>query len=57
MRLLLDENMPKPLVKALFPHEVKRVQDLNWSGILNGELVAKAEGAFDALLTADKNLR
>jgi Domain of unknown function (DUF5615) len=57
MRLLLDENMPKPLVRVLAGHEVKRVQDLGWAGVLNGALVARAEGTFEALLTADKNLR
>jgi hypothetical protein len=57
MRLLLDENLPRALTSLLVPHETKTVQELGWGSIQNGALVAKAEGTFDVLLTADKNLR
>jgi hypothetical protein len=57
MRLLLDENLPRSLKSLLIPHEVKTVQELGWGSISNGDLVAKADGMFDVLLTADKNLR
>lgn len=30
---------------------------MGWAGVTNGELLQKAEGAFDVLITADKKLR
>ena len=57
MRVLLDECVPRPLSKLLPEHEVLTVQRMGWSGINNGELLGRAEGEFDAFITADKNLR
>lgn len=58
MRVLLDENIPVRLKRELVGHRFASVNDadLGWKGIRNGVLLAKAEGRFDALLTADKNL-
>ena len=41
MKVLIDECAPKKL----------------WSGKENGELLADAEGRFDALVTVDQNIR
>jgi Domain of unknown function (DUF5615) len=57
MRLLLDENVPRVLKSLLDGHEVATVQECGWAGIQNGDLVDKAEGSFDALITADRQLR
>lgn len=57
MNILLDENLPRALKRLLPEHEVKTVQDMGWAGYTNGLLLARAEGQFDLLLTADKNLR
>jgi hypothetical protein len=57
MRVLLDENLPRLLKGLLGTHEVKTVQEMQWAGVLNGDLVSRAEAEFDVLLTADKNLR
>ena len=57
MKILFDENLPRPL-KQFFPRdEVQTVQELGWAGIQNGELVNKADLIFDVLVLADKNLR
>lgn len=58
MRILLDEQLPRRLGRALFGHDTRTVQQQGWSGISNGELLrrAAAEG-FDVLLTADQNLQ
>jgi hypothetical protein len=57
MRIILDENLPKPL-KAEFPHHtVTTVQEEGLSGTANGALLARIEGRFDIFITADKNLR
>ena len=58
-KILLDENIPYPLVKyfsKLF--EVASVHDLGWAEKKNGDLIKSllTEG-FEYLLTADKNLR
>ena len=57
MKILLDENIPWPLSRFLSGHEVTSVQREAWAGIQNGELLKKADGSFDALILADKNLR
>ena len=56
MRLLLDESLPRPLVRLLPQHEVRTVAAMGWTGSRNGELLQLAAGEFDALLTADQNL-
>ena len=56
MRLLLDENLPVDLVRALVGHEARTVADLEWKGIKNGELLRRAADRFNALLTMDRRL-
>lgn len=57
MRLLLDESLPWRLRRLLTGHTVTSVQRQGWSGISNGALLRVAAPEFDALLTADQNLR
>ena len=57
MRILLDENLPLPLRPLLRGHEVFSVKYMGWTGVQNGDLLLAAEGRFDVLLLADKNLR
>jgi hypothetical protein len=57
VRILLDENVPHPLMRVLSGHEVSTVQGLGWRGILNGELLRIAEESFDVFILADKNMR
>lgn len=56
-RVLLDECTPLPLGHFLKGVEILTVEDKGWKGLKNGELVDAAEGEFDVLITADKNLR
>jgi predicted nuclease of predicted toxin-antitoxin system len=56
MRLLLDESVPRRFGQSLATHVVRTVVEMGWSGIKNGELLARAANAFDALVTVDKNL-
>ncbi len=56
MRVLLDENLPHDLAALLVGHQVATVAGLGWSGIQNGELLARATSQFDALLTMDQRL-
>ena len=58
MRILLDECVPAQVRDALAGHEISTVQQMGWTGLKNGELLAVAESAgFDLFILADKNLR
>jgi len=57
MRILLDESLPVELKLELAGHEVSTVQETGWSGLKNGELLARAVARFDVLVTADQNLQ
>jgi len=56
MRLLLDENLDWRLMRSLPGHEVESVQKNGWAGIENGELLARAEQAFEVFVTMDGNI-
>ena len=57
MRILLDESLPDELQTELTGHEVRTVRGMGWSGLKNGELLARSAGKFDVFLTADQNLQ
>jgi hypothetical protein len=57
MRIILDENIPRPLAGWFEGHEVTTIQGEGWSGLTNGLLIERIDGAFDLFITADKNLR
>ena len=58
MRIVLDENLPRPLLRFFDPvHHAVTVQDLGLAGTANGALLARLEGSYDVFVTADKNLR
>jgi len=57
MNVLLDECTPRALKRRL-PHlKIHTVQDMGWSGVKNGKLLALADPQFDVFITTDKNLR
>ena len=58
MKILLDENTPKVLKKHLGnTYKVFSVQEMEWDGKLNGELLGlMLANDFEILITADKNL-
>lgn len=57
MRILLDESLPGELKAELPGHDARTVQEAGWSGLSNGELLARAAGKFDVFVTADQNLQ
>jgi hypothetical protein len=58
MRIVLDENLPRPMVRFFGPaDQVVTVQGLGLAGMLNGALLAHLEGSHDVFVTADRNLR
>jgi predicted nuclease of predicted toxin-antitoxin system len=56
MRLLLDENLPLDLAVLLAGHQVSTVRGLGWQGLRNGELLQRASGLTDCLLTMDRSI-
>jgi hypothetical protein len=56
MRILLDESLPIELRSEIAGHDVRYVKEMGWSGLKNGELLAKAGKSFDVFITADQNI-
>lgn len=44
------------LAAELTGHKVETISGLGWAGITNSELLHRARGQFDALVTMDQNL-
>jgi len=57
MKIILDENLPRALKVYLSAYEVTTVQEQGWSGVKNGELMARVDGVYDVFITSDKNLK
>jgi hypothetical protein len=53
----LDENIPRNLRADLPECFVRTVQEEGWGGFKNGELLRRAEAAFDVLVTADRRMQ
>jgi len=57
LKILFDQNVPRPLQQYLVGHDVTRADQLGWSELQNGELLEVAEAAgFEVLLSGDKKL-
>jgi hypothetical protein len=52
----LDECVDRRLAADIRGHDVKTVPEVGWAALTNGELLVRAEGAFDAFVTVDRNL-
>jgi hypothetical protein len=56
--ILLDNDAPRGLARALTGHAVTEARERGWATLKNGDLLRLAEEAgFDVLVTADKNIR
>jgi predicted nuclease of predicted toxin-antitoxin system len=56
MRIILDECLPRRLVRDLHPHSATTVPREGWAGIKNGALLKLIIPAFDIFITLDSNL-
>jgi len=56
MKILLDECLPRRLVRDLNRHSVTTVPRQGWAGVTDAELLDLAGEEFDVLLTMDSNL-
>jgi predicted nuclease of predicted toxin-antitoxin system len=58
MKVLLDQNVNARFASLLPDHDVVHAHKMGWERLSNGDLIAAAEeSGFDAVITADKNLR
>ena len=57
MNILLNECTPRVVKTRLTGQNIRTVQEMDWSGLKNGELLAAMNGQFDVFITTDKNLR
>jgi hypothetical protein len=56
VRVLLDEQLPVDLARALPGHRVDTVVGRGWAGIRNGELLRRMRGEYEVLVTMDRSL-
>jgi len=55
-RILFDENLPRQLRRDLSQFAIRTVQEEGWGSFKNGQLLRRAETAYDVLLTADRRM-
>jgi predicted nuclease of predicted toxin-antitoxin system len=56
VRVLIDACLPVELKTLLEGTEVQTARDMGWQRLDNGQLLNKAHGRFDALVTMDKSM-
>ncbi len=56
MKILLDECLPRRLVRDLSRYSVTTVPRQGWAGKQDSELIELAESEFDVFITLDSNL-
>ena len=56
MKILIDECLPRRLVRDLFHYSVTTVPRHGWAGKDDSELIQLAEEEFDVFITLDSNL-
>ena len=56
MRIILDECLPRRLIRDLQAHTVTTVPRQGWAGRKNGDLLRLIIPEFDAFITLDSNL-
>lgn len=56
MKLILDECLPRRLLRDLCDHSATTVPRQGWAGITNGALLARVNPEFDVFITMDSNI-
>ncbi len=57
MKILIDECVPRPIIKFFVGHHAKTAQEIGWGAYNNGQLLRLAENEYDLFITSDKNIR
>jgi predicted nuclease of predicted toxin-antitoxin system len=56
MKILLDECLPRRLLRDLNGYSVTTAPRQGWSGKKDAELILLADGEFDVFITIDSNI-
>ena len=56
MRIILDECLPRRLLRDLPDHSVTTVPRQGWAGVTNGALLKRIGPDFDVFITMDSNI-
>ena len=56
MKVFLDECVHRRLARDIIGHDVKTAQQMGWTAVQNGPLLALASQHFDVFVTVDQNL-
>ena len=56
MRIILDECLPRRLLRDIPDHAVTTVPRQGWAGVTNGALLKRVEPEFDIFITMDSNI-
>lgn len=56
MRIILDECLPRRLLRDLPEHQATTVPRQGWAGVTNGALLERIIPGFDILITMDSNI-
>jgi predicted nuclease of predicted toxin-antitoxin system len=56
VKVFLDECVDWRLAREIAGHDVRSARDMQWRGMRNGELLARASREFDVFVTVDRNL-
>ena len=54
MKIVFDKCVPQPLRRHLPGHEIRTAEEMGWSTLENGDLIAAAEQQFEAIITSDR---
>lgn len=58
MLILLDNNVPRGLTRALPDHTVTEARERGWDILQNGDLLRVAEASgFEVIITSDKRIK
>lgn len=56
MRIILDECLPRRLLRDLPDHAVTTVPRQGWAGVTNGALIERICPEFDVFISIDSNI-
>lgn len=56
MRVILDECLPRRLLRDFSNHLVTTVPRQGWAGVTNGALLKQVQDEFDVFVTMDSNI-
>jgi predicted nuclease of predicted toxin-antitoxin system len=56
MKIILDECLPRRLLRDIPDHVVTTVPRQGWAGLTNGTLLKRVEPEFDVFITMDSNI-